>query len=433
MTGDLRTCFEIGCGGPEGATAGLPSSDFPKRSASHCWASQQWHPFSKHVLRHNPIRRGFTLVELLVVVSILLLLTVVVLPTIQPASESKRVREAARMIHVYLGAAKSQALETNRPCGVIIAREENLPQASTILYQAEVPPPYAGNLTNATVRAQEWTFLSDGSYYWLNAFFVVKVRIRDGDLSSGLVHRGDKIQLNRQGPLYTIAVDPSNTQPTYTDFPLSSSPDDPTIDFAPTDRNVDAGGWIDNYALTLILEPTSASMLAWPNVDPTDLTPIPSSTPPSLTWSRPLPFEIFRRPAKSIARPLRLSPGAVVDLDASGFDYDAATEVPDRWSFAVLDTSANPLDPDDWVLKSNVGAPIIMFSPNGAVESVWCTYWDNSLGYYVYGPVKPTRPIFLLVGKQKRMPLMEDKSSVVAPDSRQTTGFIDDLTPIRFC
>jgi len=45
----FRTCFETGCRAPKGATAGLPSSVFPEKSVLHCWASQQWHPFSKHV------------------------------------------------------------------------------------------------------------------------------------------------------------------------------------------------------------------------------------------------------------------------------------------------------------------------------------------------------------------------------------------------
>ena len=50
----VRTCFEIGCRVPKGATVDLPSSVFTDRFASHCWTSQQWHPFSKHVLTRRP-------------------------------------------------------------------------------------------------------------------------------------------------------------------------------------------------------------------------------------------------------------------------------------------------------------------------------------------------------------------------------------------
>ena len=94
-------------------------------------------------------RRGVTLIELLVVVSIMLMLAAYALPKLAPMARERKVREAARSVNVFLSRARSRAIETGRPCGVVFQRFNDtagdpLSNAATMLYQAEVPPPYAG-------------------------------------------------------------------------------------------------------------------------------------------------------------------------------------------------------------------------------------------------------------------------------------------------
>ena len=102
----------------------------------------------------HPFRRGVTLVEMLIVISIIVILTAASLKLIAPADD-RRVREAARAVNVYISSARSRAIEIGRPCGVIFRRATgtNFPTASTVLDQCEVPPPYAGDTTDAVVSA----------------------------------------------------------------------------------------------------------------------------------------------------------------------------------------------------------------------------------------------------------------------------------------
>ncbi len=136
--------------------------------------------------------RGVTLVELLVVISIIMILTVVILPTMQPAAESRRLREAARAVNVYLGAARNRAIETGRPCGVIFQRMTGEPRFSTILYKAEVPPAYAGDLVESTIS------ITPTAGGWETVAFP------QNDCWSGLVQAGAVLQLNYQGHRWTI-------------------------------------------------------------------------------------------------------------------------------------------------------------------------------------------------------------------------------------
>ena len=102
--------------------------------------------------RDNAIRGGMTLIELLMVVFILLLVTAIAIPVMRPAMEGRRIREAARAMNVYLGSARGRAAEIGRPCGVLIERYDGNPQLAMTLHQAEVPPPYAGDLDNAVIK-----------------------------------------------------------------------------------------------------------------------------------------------------------------------------------------------------------------------------------------------------------------------------------------
>ena len=102
--------------------------------------------------RHKPIRRAVTLVELLIVVSIITLLAAIALPAMQTGMESRRTREAARAVHVFFASAQVRALELGRPVGVMLERSTIDPRACTLVRQVEVPPPYAGDLDGAEMR-----------------------------------------------------------------------------------------------------------------------------------------------------------------------------------------------------------------------------------------------------------------------------------------
>ncbi len=149
-------------------------------------------------------RRGLTLTELLVVVSIVILLAGILVPLMQPILQGQNTREAARQINVFLAGAQAHAVEQGRPVGVWIERATHDPTAlpekwftAYKLYLAEQPLPYTGDLNNAVVfmfdqnagKPAIWSVL-----FWPGCC--------DGALNQ--VRPGDLIQFEYRGPLYPI-------------------------------------------------------------------------------------------------------------------------------------------------------------------------------------------------------------------------------------
>ena len=218
----------------------------------------------------NP-RRAFTLIEMLIVISIMLIMVAAAATLMQPAGESRRIREAARAINVYLSTARNRAMETGRPCGVTF---RNFPPAGSPGFalnadQCEVPPCYCGD-TDASAATVQWS--SAGGT--LTATLISDI------LTTGMVRNGDLIQFNCQGPMYKIV--------------------------APDDGN--------GNITTAAVGGTLTLAVADPNQNPL--------TPWTTTASQPVSYRIFRSPIKGGATPLQLPAAAVVDLEASGYGSD---------------------------------------------------------------------------------------------------------------
>ena len=113
----------------------------------------------------------------------------------QVAKDSRRSREAARAVSVYLGSARSTALANRRPCGVMLASAGTaggMQNCVMVLEQAEVPAPYAGDTTAATATVQ------------VAAALTYAANMSSGASTRNIVHTGDQIQFNYEGPWYTI-------------------------------------------------------------------------------------------------------------------------------------------------------------------------------------------------------------------------------------
>jgi prepilin-type N-terminal cleavage/methylation domain-containing protein len=341
-------------------------------------------PHRSSLIAHpSPFRRGVTLVEMLVVISIIVILTVASLKLIAPGEE-RRVREAARAVNVYLSSARSRAIEIGRVCGVIFRRSNgtNFSSASTLLEQCELPPLYAGDETNSVVRVQDWTLRPDGQPYYPDGSIILKVQIKNNQFSSNLLHPGDLMQLNGQGPYYSLIYDvpAQRTQPPYTSPPPGMNPpSDPVVDDFPINSqfyNFNPPGlaydstthWVTSHWLTLRLYPNfpPVQMLPWPKFDqsPTGIS--------GSVWSAEIPFKILRQPMKTTAAPLRLPEGTVVDFDFSGNDYQ---------SFQY---------PTGFPNNSDV---LVYFAGDGSLEGYYC----NNQAY------ASLEPIFILVGSRSRV------------------------------
>jgi len=308
-----------------------------------------------------------------VVVGILVLLASIMIPAMRPMAEERQIREAARAVNVSLSSARNRAAVVGRPVGVMFERLERQPEACVTLRQAEVPPPYSGDMEGAAVRVQDWTYTAAGAFYWPDGSRVLKVRVRDNSLSPGLVRWGDRIQINYQGPWYTIVYDTTGN-PYPADFPPDAN--GVFIDFNPSGKTVTAG-WIDNYCLTLILDGKTDYQSPFPEKR-YEAQNISAGLP---TWSHAMPFQILRQPVPSAVSPVKLAGGAVVELAFSGTD----SLLPATLGFRPEDASdRRPV--------------MVMFSPNGSVDRVYFYHPANGYGGYVV-----TEPIYFMIGKWERL------------------------------
>jgi prepilin-type N-terminal cleavage/methylation domain-containing protein len=81
--------------------------------------------------RHST--HGFSLVEMLVVITVILVLLGVSLAVMDISLEGERVRSGARHIQSYLAGARDRAAYSNRPCGVRFIRDQ-LPSDNTVVH-----------------------------------------------------------------------------------------------------------------------------------------------------------------------------------------------------------------------------------------------------------------------------------------------------------
>jgi prepilin-type N-terminal cleavage/methylation domain-containing protein len=225
---------------------------------------------------------GFTLIEMLIVVSIMLVLVTAAATMVPTASESRRIREAARGVNIYLSSARNHAMETGRACGVTFHCLNTSTPASLNADQCEVPAPYAGDTNAATANIS-------------GAGSIFSVTFSEGNLPESMVRPGDTLQFNGQGPLYTIA--PTNTSPV-------RNPVDTTTGYLKNVGNT-------SQPLTVLLDTTYGQLAPW------------GATAATVS------YRIIRSPVKGAANPLQLPATAVVDLDFSGMTGGLGSGVQD--------------------------------------------------------------------------------------------------------
>jgi len=352
------------------------------------------------LIRAAAPRRGLTLIELLVAVTILLMVTVVALPVMMPTKEGRRIRDAARSINVLLGSARSHALETGRPSGVWFQRMKGLPRCSNVMYLAEVPPLYAGELVTSTaVLRYDTSSLGSGPTTGLPGFTVSQGSPGDIWIQSN-IRPGDLIQFNNQGPEYIV---------TFTNASELAS-----------DGSIAAPN--PNTATFRVALDTSRF--------PKQRTPLLDSSATGVS-SPPMSFKIWRQPVPLINSAVQMPPGVAVDLQYSGVDSLLTQLTSTSDELGTFDQNAALVGDTYRDLREK--PVVILFSPSGVVESVYC-WWTVNTGsgsQKAYLPGKTLEPIYLLVGRQDRvralestpfppsgtLPAPEDRPNWLSPDS----------------
>lgn len=301
------------------------------------------------------MRRGITLLELLVVMLILLMVTAAAIPIIAPAMQNRQMRESTRLVTSFIGAAKARAVQTGRPVGVVIERENGQAFAFRMA-QVEVPPPYSGDVVGAklAVVGVPESSASINAKVNFGALFVGSTAVwfhatepAAGMLNTTLLRVGDQIQFNGQGPHFTI---------------LGPDPD--------------ANGSIGDVTSTTPLEfayayvPPLKQAFPWTNTAPA---PQPAS------------YQIARQPVRTSSPPLQLPETIAFDLSLSG-------------AGGMLYNIASYSDPIGTVPVNAPRVlldPVIIFSPAGRVE--WVSVPPNGQ------LIRTTDPVYILIGRRELM------------------------------
>lgn len=174
-------------------------------------------------------RRGFTLLELLVVLTIVLAISAVALPTVRSALANRQGSEAARLVQGSLVGARDSAIHNNAPSGIRLLPDPAFPivrlangqidpnQAlcANRIIPIEPAPQYTeGLVAPATTAADLGAFVPPFPCLVLVESAVNATTGLPNSPTSWFwnIRVGDKIQINKAGPWYTV-VGPMVTTP----------------------------------------------------------------------------------------------------------------------------------------------------------------------------------------------------------------------------
>lgn len=347
-------------------------------------------------------QRGFTLIELVIVIVITLSITAMAIPLLAPSRENRRIAESARIVTSMLSQARARAIEIGRPVGVTFERfpyvndqlYSNGTAAITLSY-AEVPTPYAGSMLDAriVIEGEPFTDNNSNNFYdsgdsltadWDNSGgytsggFITAItldgRVFDPACILSMVKPGDVLRLNYRGNEYTIGAQNASQLDTNGYFKLLDGTSNPWMLISATARvmpRTPYGDYDEDHRFT-------------PGTD-----------------FGGVPFTIERTPQRSALQPQTLPEGMAVDLTAySSSDPLILLNLNNASALAYAPTN---------------GDITIMFAPAGNIESI---RWGAGQ------KVIPSSPIMLLVGKQAYVPPVPTATMGVYPDPRATVGNI---------
>ncbi|MEX2167921.1 MAG: type II secretion system protein [Pirellulales bacterium] len=328
-------------------------------------------------IRNPQSRRGITLIELLIVIVIMVTLVAAAIPLMAPASDARRIREAARALNTYITSAQSRAINTGRPHGIVLKKlssDTNSPADNGVcleVFQCEQPAPFAGFDERACVRFSLDRRQQNGG---MRVQFLTRVspdQVTDDYLPPGLdndavppgvFRTGDVIEAG--GKRYQFTDTNRGADGFY--FHRSGNPDGQLLI-----RPLDPSGYFLNFSFKE-LDPELYDR-------------------EYLHWTAPLPYKILRQPMMTSTEPYQLPEGTAIDLRASG-DQEVSFHAPDG-------------DPSQNQRNDNGDAVIVMFTPEGSVERVRVNLLPSQIGGTSFIDSPTTYNLFLLIGLRENVPV----------------------------
>jgi prepilin-type N-terminal cleavage/methylation domain-containing protein len=307
-------------------------------------------------IRHH-LKAGMTLVELLVVVSILVLLSAVVLPNLAGREGGRAVQLASTNVSAQFAKAQSVAISRKGSHGIWLTPLPNNAAACVDLYSSDVPDPYRGDTFDAK-------FTVAPSPSWSFATLVATPSGCAASLATAtfgnFANAGNLIQFNEAGPRYDFR------------FNTPGSP-----------------------GMFAVLRPTA------------------NQTSGNSIWPAPPPaahrFAIYRLPTRA-GQPLTLPQGVAIDMAWSGVATQRFGTVVAAPGSPVLggDGQATAPPGDDWTFDpayqsaSVVGSPATVVTMYDAAGSLAEMCYIANASSASTTRFFPQGPIYLLVGRVDR-------------------------------
>lgn len=278
-------------------------------------------------------RAGFTLLELLVVITILSLLSVIVLPNISGSVNARRYRDVAKNVSAFIARCQSRAIGARAPRGVMFQPLSGNTAAAIDLYFADTPDPYAGETTDSGVTFAPLT----GTTMAVN--FVIPCSACGG---TGLV--GGSACATCAGTLVTADT---NTQSRLAlpNFSLAGD----AIQF---------GGTGPRFKF---IPPNGVTMWFEDNQNPRN-----TAWPRGAASGGGLPFRLWRQPTRGTGGGLQIGKGVCIDLAASTmgtvpFSAFMTTNVAENTISIMFDSTGKPSEiVHSGGLRTSVSAPIFL-------------------------------------------------------------------------
>jgi type II secretory pathway pseudopilin PulG len=319
--------------------------------------------------------QGLTIVELMIVISIILLLLITMLPAVRFAYKGRAIRESERQLNAFIGAAQAKAQRIGRPAGIWIERfstgnidgtgsfsTPSQQNYSQLIYHVETPLPYNGIIPG--IRAKIFRVdLENQPFYFLDLLDIEPLT----KLSNPIIRAGERfrIQFGRSGQFYEgIRLPTTNLEryPAYVNKGFTA--------FNSTDRTDEPG---------YLLIPDLGNDVRLPR---------------SIIEGAGTSFTIHRSPRRSLGMPLNLPGSAAIDLSVSGFQQ----------------RSSSPNSGSEFLTNTAFGTQpvVVMFKPEGGIAYV----------QYHFKQEVPSGSIYLLIGKSDQVEV--DKPNNTPSDSRLT-------------
>jgi type II secretory pathway pseudopilin PulG len=308
-----------------------------------------------------------SLIEILVVVTILLFAAAVFVPRLKPLMDHSKIREAARVVQLYLSTARNQAMSSGRSTGVMIEPLASELGCSMTLTQIETPPPYGGDSSSSAVLTLSGTYGGVAFPYTVatatgGSYSIAPIRF--DNWPSVPLYQGDQIQIGYQGFWYGVAPAQSTGLPGVTNN-ISLNIFDTNTAMALPNVTINTPNGQVQQCLFVYLDVSHGEN---PMIQNSGIT---------------APYKIRRWPTKSAAKALQLPSPTVIDLTASG--YDPAPNSPQLPTWMIPRGTTYP--------------PTIMFAPDGTVDRTYVQQPSpTGNNQYVYQAAVPVTPIYLLVG-----------------------------------